>query len=220
VNQALIQALVAVGIMLLVGFPVHEFSHALAAYRLGDRTAQYMGRLTLDPRAHFDPLGAGMLAVSALLGGFFIGWAKPTPYNPVNLEGGRRGEAIVAAAGPFSNLVLAILGAVCIRIIIAVPVLFTSAVMTGAGSFVFGVIQFFVIINVFLFVFNLLPIPVIGLDGWKILLGVVSPLTAYRLRAMEAQYQQFVLMGLFVLILFGGAIISPITNAIITVLLG
>ncbi|HEX5465432.1 MAG TPA: site-2 protease family protein [Candidatus Limnocylindrales bacterium] len=215
----LMPPLTAVAIMLLVGFPVHEYSHALAAYRQGDRTAQYMGRLTLDPRVHFDPLGGFMLVASALLGGFFIGWAKPTPYNPVNLSGGRRGEAVVAAAGPASNLVMAILGAICVRIILAIPALL-PALTTPAGSFILNVLFYFVLINVFLFVFNLLPLPVIGLDGWKVLLGLVSPMTAYRLRQLEMQYQQFILIGLFALIFFGGYVISPISDAILNILLG
>src|SRR5688500_180673 len=101
--DAVVSALVAVIIMLLIGFPIHEFLHAWAAFRLGDNTARWQGRLTLDPRVHFDPVGGTLLAVTALLGavqgGFFaFGWAKPTPVNPMNLSGGRRGEALVAAA--------------------------------------------------------------------------------------------------------------------------
>lgn len=217
-SQTTIQALVAVAIMLLIGFPVHEFSHALAAYKLGDRTAQYMGRLTLDPRVHLDPFGSLLLLLGAF-GGFFIGWAKPTPYNPTNLAGGRRGEAIVAVAGPLSNLVLAILGALSLRIIMAVPAL-DQATASSAGSFVFFVIYFFVEINVFLFIFNLLPIPVISLDGWKVLLGLVNPMTAYRLRQFEAQSQQLVIVGIFVLLLFGGVVLGPIAGAIMRVLVG
>jgi len=98
-------AVIVVAIMLLVGLPVHEFSHALAAFRLGDGTAKLFGRLTLNPIAHFDPVGGTLLALtfigSAATGtplGF--GWAKPTPVNPLNLQNGRQGEAIVAAAGP------------------------------------------------------------------------------------------------------------------------
>ena len=85
--------------MLLVGFPVHEFAHAFAAYRLGDGTAKLFGRLTLNPIVHFDPIGGVLLAASFLAsqGAFAIGWAKPTPVNPNNLRGGRQGEAIVAA---------------------------------------------------------------------------------------------------------------------------
>jgi len=103
------ETLVAVAIFLLVGFPVHEFSHALVAYRLGDGTAKMFGRLTLNPIVHLDPVGSLILVASALLGsGFIIGWAKPTPVNPSMLRGGRRAEAWVAAAGPVSNLVMAI----------------------------------------------------------------------------------------------------------------
>src|SRR5712671_6942436 len=104
-------------VMLLVAFPIHEFSHALAAYRLGDGTARLMGRLTLDPRAHFDPTGGLLLVISVMFTGFGFGWAKPTPYNPMNLQGGRWGEAIVAAAGPISNLVLAIAASIPLRYI-------------------------------------------------------------------------------------------------------
>jgi hypothetical protein len=82
----------------VVGFPVHEFAHAFAAYRLGDNTARLFGRLTLNPVVHLDPMGAIVLVASAFFGPFFIGWAKPTPVNPAMLRGGR-GEAIVAAAG-------------------------------------------------------------------------------------------------------------------------
>ena len=87
--------------MLLIGLPVHEFSHAFVAYRLGDGTAKMFGRLTLNPIAHFDPVGGTLLALtfigSAASGGALgFGWAKPTPVNPRTLEGGARGEALVA----------------------------------------------------------------------------------------------------------------------------
>src|SRR3954469_1727015 len=105
-------------VMLGVAFPFHEFSHALAAYRLGDSTARLFGRLTLNPVTHFDPIGGSLMAISILLGGGF-GYAKPTPVNPRNLRYGRWGEAIVAAAGPLSNLVLAIAGSIPLRFIVA-----------------------------------------------------------------------------------------------------
>ena len=109
--EVILPAAIVVAIMLLVGLPVHEFSHALAAFRLGDGTAKLFGRLTLNPVAHFDPVGGTLLALtfigSAATGSALgFGWAKPTPVNPFNLAGGRRGEAMVAAAGPLSNLVL------------------------------------------------------------------------------------------------------------------
>ena len=98
-----IPAAIVVAIMLLIGLPVHEFSHALAAFRLGDGTAKMFGRLSLNPVVHFDPLGGTLLALTFIGSAFTgtaigFGWAKPTPVNPLNLDGGRRGEALVAAA--------------------------------------------------------------------------------------------------------------------------
>src|SRR5262245_53764294 len=118
--EELIVAGIVLAVMLLVAFPIHEFSHAFAAFQLGDQTARFMGRLTLDPRAHFDPTGGLLLAVSILISGgqFGFGWAKPTPYNPMNLRGGRWGEAIIAVAGPLSNFVLAVAGAIPLRYIL------------------------------------------------------------------------------------------------------
>ena len=149
------QVAVVLVIMLLVAFPVHEFAHALAAVQLGDGTPRLMGRLTLDPRAHFDPTGALLLTVSMIVG-VGIGWAKPTPYNPLNLRGGRWGEAIIAIAGPISNFVLAIAAALPLRYIYANG-------MEDQVPFIEGVLFTFVSINLLLMVFNLIPIP--PLDG-------------------------------------------------------
>ena len=108
----LVPKLILVAFFLLVGFPVHEFAHAFVAYRLGDGTAKLFGRLTLDPRAHFDPIGGMMVALTALLpGGLILGWAKPTPVNPANLRDRRNGEVWVSLAGPLSNLLMAAVGA-------------------------------------------------------------------------------------------------------------
>ena len=104
-------SLLAKAVILLVALPIHEFSHAFVAYRLGDDTAARRGRLTLNPLRHLDPLGSLMI--------FFVGfgWAKPVPVNPYNLRHGpRAGYALVAAAGPASNLLLAVLVAVLWRI--------------------------------------------------------------------------------------------------------
>ena len=211
-NPQLVPALIAVGVILLVGFPVHEFSHALAADRLGDRTARYLGRLSLDPRVHFDPLGAGLLALSAIVGGFFIGWAKPTPVNPSNLEGGHRGEAIVAAAGPASNLIMAALVAVALRLILGLGLLDPYA--GGAQNLLLLIIEYLVYINVFLFIFNLLPIP--PLDGYRVLLGLVSPRTAWQIR----RYEQYGLLLIVVVFFLGGPVIGPIATHIYDFLVG
>jgi len=203
-------ALIAVGIMLLVGFPVHEFSHALAAYRLGDSTAKLFGRLTLNPIVHFDPLGGALLVLSALGTGFFFGWAKPTPVNPMNLQGGRRGEAIVALAGPASNLIMAAAASIPLRYILNSPTL------VGLPAVVVNVVIFFVLINVFLGLFNLIPIP--PLDGYRVMLGLIDPRTAWQIRPILEQY------GLIILLVFlftvGGTIMGSLGSEIYHLLVG
>lgn len=212
--QDLLPVAIAVGIFLLVGFPVHEFSHAFAAFKLGDSTARWQGRLTLNPIVHFDPLGGGLLALSALIGGFFIGWAKPTPVNPYNLAYGRRGEAIVAVAGPLSNLVMAAAVAIPMRLILMSPELRADVFANDIAFFVFTVAYTFVSINVFLMIFNLLPIP--PLDGWKALLGLVDARTAYTLR----QYEQYGFILIVVIFLVGGRYVGAIATTLINILLG
>lgn len=213
VDQALFERLAAVGLIILVGFPVHEFSHAWAANTMGDSTARYMGRLTLDPRVHFDPLGGIMLLAGAVLG-FLIGWAKPTPVNPYNLRGGRRGEALVALAGPVSNLIMAAAVAIPLRLIAADPGLAGQIAANPAADFALGVAAWFVIINVILFVFNFLPIP--PLDGWRMLMGVVDARTAYSLR----QFEQYGLLLLIGLLIFGQRLLGDLINAVLSFLVG
>ncbi len=207
---------IVVAIMLLVGFPVHEFAHALAAYRLGDSTAKLFGRLTLNPIVHFDPLGGILLAVSFIGAGFGFGWAKPTPVNPANLEGGPRGEAIVAAAGPISNLILAIMVAVPLRYLEANPALYT-AVPPPAIT----IMALFIYINLVLMVFNLLPIP--PLDGSKVLFAFLSPRQTYQWRPVLEQYGFILLLLLFFFPpggSIGSQILVPILNGLFDLLVG
>ncbi|MGH3073354.1 MAG: site-2 protease family protein [Gaiellales bacterium] len=205
--------LIVAGVMLLFGFPVHEFSHAFAADRLGDRTARYLGRLSLDPRRHFDPVGGIVLIITALAG-VPIGWAKPTPVNPSNLAYGHRGEALVALAGPTSNLVMAAVAAISVRIVEASPSALQAISTSDIPHFLYSVLVVFVFINVLLFVFNLLPVP--PLDGWAVLKGLVSPRTAFQLRQVE-QYGIFLLVAVFFV---GGRIIFPIADRIFGLLTG
>ncbi len=219
-SEAILPAAIVVAIMLLVGLPVHEFSHALAAYRLGDGTAKLFGRLTLNPIAHFDPIGGTLLALtfigSAATGGALgFGWAKPTPVNPMNLEGGRRGEAIVAAAGPLSNLVLAIAGAIPFRFLLANPQL------AGPDSMLFQVLLYFIYINLLLMIFNLIPIP--PLDGSKVLFAFLDRRTEYQVRPFLEQYGFFILLAVLIFPpgnSIGSQIISPIIDGIFRFLVG
>ncbi|MBI2776175.1 MAG: site-2 protease family protein [Chloroflexi bacterium] len=172
--------IIAAALVLLVALPFHEFSHALAAYRLGDGTAKLLGRLTLNPLAHLDPLGAILILVAG------FGWAKPTPYNPFNLRGGRNGEAIVAVAGPFSNLVLATAAAIPYRYIVLTGMEVPIVALT--------ILEFFISINVLLMVFNLIPLP--PLDGSKVLYALVDQQTSFRLRATLDQYGPMILLAL------------------------
>jgi Zn-dependent protease len=218
--DAILPATIVVAIMLLVGFPVHEFSHALAAYRLGDGTAKLFGRLTLNPIAHFDPVGGILLAVtfigSAASGSAFgFGWAKPTPVNPMNLRYGRYGEAIVAAAGPLSNLVLAVAGAIPLRYLIANPELAVQVIL------LVQILDLFVIINIVLMLFNLIPIP--PLDGSKMLFAFLDRRTEYRIRPILEQYGFVILIVLFFLPpggSIGGRVFVPVLNAIYGFLVG
>lgn len=186
------EKLIVIAIFLLVAFPVHEFAHAAAARYLGDSTAKLFGRMTLNPIVHFDRIGGLMTVFSVLLGGFLIGWAKPTPVNRANLRDRRNGEVLVALAGPASNVVMAIIGAIVFRTLVAVDVRPPDLVIYS--------LYLFVVYNIALGIFNLLPFP--PLDGSTILFRFLPARYAWELRPMLAQYG-FVVLILFVLVLSG-----------------
>lgn len=193
-EQFLVERLIAAGLIILIAFPFHEFFHALAAYRLGDATAKLLGRLTLNPVVHFDPMGGILLIVSSLIG-FGIGWAKPTPVNVSNLQGGRTGDAIVAMAGPVSNLILATA--------FALPLRYIESTGLDVPLQVLNVLGLFVFINIALFVFNL--IPIVPLDGSHVLFALMNPQTAWRYRPVLTQYGPILLLvSAFLPILPGG----------------
>lgn len=146
---------------LIVAITIHEFSHALAADKLGDPTPRSFGRLSLNPLVHADPFGTFLLPLmSAFTGIPTIGWAKPVPIDPFNFRHPKRDEIIVSLAGPLSNLSLALICSLSIR--------FVSPL-----SFLGSVLSYLILINISLFVFNLLPIP--PLDGSKVFLNLLSP---------------------------------------------
>ena len=204
------ELIIAVAMILLISFPVHEFSHALAAYRLGDGTAKMMGRLTLNPIAHFDPLGAALLCISAVFGRG-IGWAKPTPVNPNMLRYGSTGQAIVAFAGPASNLIIAAIVAIPLRYVLH------STLYDDVPLVVLNTMYTFVGINIGLFVFNLIPVP--PLDGSQILLAALDPSTRYTLGPALMQYGPLILLVLIFTGVFG-IILGPVIDAVLRVLVG
>jgi Zn-dependent protease len=213
VQQHPIAAIAVIAFFLLLAFPVHEFAHAFAAYRLGDGTAKLFGRLTLNPVAHFDQVGGTMLVLSVLITGFPFGFAQ-TPVNPRNLRG-RHGDAIVAVAGPISNLIMAAVFAIPLRIMLASPDLIVSFPQ------VFDILYYIVQFSIILGLFNLIPIP--PLDGGAILFSYLPPRTAWQLRPMLAQYG-FLLLILLIIPLGGqsilGRVLLPITQAVFGVLVG
>jgi Zn-dependent protease len=174
--------LLAMIVILLFGFPIHELSHAWVAYRLGDNTAKHQGRLTLNPLKHLDPLGSIMLLVTQA-----IGWARPVPVNPYHLRYGPRvGHAIVSAAGPASNLLMAAF----------VAILWRLGVFQGMPFAVQQFVFIWVGVNAALFLFNLIPLA--PLDGSAVLTGLVGARGAELLRPLQT-YGPFILMGLFLL---------------------
>jgi Zn-dependent protease len=169
---------ILVAIFLGVAFPVHEFSHAAVAYMRGDATAKLLGRLTLNPIVHFDRIGGLMVVFSIFFGGFVIGWAKPTPVNTANLKDRRNDEVLVALAGPASNLLMAIIGAFVIRLVVALHISLPGLVEYA--------LSMFVVFNLFLMIFNLIPVP--PLDGGTLLFRFLPVQQAWQLRPILAQY--------------------------------
>ncbi len=165
---------------------IHEVAHGYAAYLQGDNTAKFAGRLTLNPLPHIDPFGSVLLPLILLLTGspMIIGWAKPVPFNPYNLRNQRWGEALVAIAGPGSNLLIAVVFGVVVRFGL-LGVTLTASLLQP--------FLYIVLINLVLATFNLVPIP--PLDGSKILFSLF-PASFIQIRTFYEKY------GFFLLIIF------------------
>jgi len=193
-------------IILIMSVVVHEVSHGYAANSLGDPTARLAGRLTLNPFRHVDLFGSIIVPfVTYFLGGFVLGWAKPVPYNPYNLKGGKWSEIAVAAAGPASNILLALIFGFMIRF----GVLYQTIPMSAVN-----IATIIVLINLVLAVFNLIPIA--PLDGSKILFGLL-PDRLYKVREFMEKYQ-LVLVLIFIFFLW--QVIFPVVLWFFTLITG
>lgn len=182
---------ILVALALVVSISIHEFAHAFIADRLGDPTPRHLGRLTLNPLSHLDPIGSIMLIVAG------FGWGKPVPINPFNLKNPIRGQALVALAGPVSNFILAATLAFVLNVIKINP-------GPVAGSFLYLVILY----NLFLGFFNLIPFG--PLDGFKIVQGFLPG----NLAVQWAEMERFGILILLLLVFTNssGRFLSPLVD--------
>lgn len=191
--------------ILIMSIVIHEVSHGYAARALGDHTAEYEGRLTLNPLKHLDPVGSFLVPLmSYAFGGFIFGWAKPVPYNPYNLRPSRWSEALVAIAGPVSNLSVALFFSLLLRV----------GVGSWAGEAFVGVTVLVIFINIFLAVFNLVPIP--PLDGSKVLFTLFPE----RFGDIRAFFERYGLFLLLIFIFSIGHLITPVAIGVFRLMTG
>lgn len=184
-------------VILIMSVVIHELSHGYMADYLGDQTPRLQGRLTLNPIKHLDLFGSVILPLllAILNTGFIFGWAKPVEYNPYNIKDKRKGEFLIAAAGPLSNIFIAIVFGTIIR--------FAVTAATVNAQFI-EICTYIVIINIILAIFNLIPLP--PLDGSKLLFAIL-PNQYGRLRMTLETYAPFFV---FIVVFFLWQIVSPV----------
>ena len=184
-------------VVLLIAIPVHECAHAWVSYRLGDPTAKAMGRLTLNPIRHFDPIGGLCLLLTG------IGWAKPVPIDVRYYEDRKKGMALSALAGPVSNILMAFLALIIMKIV-------RAAYLGGSPTmflyYTYVVFSYIVLINIHLGVFNLIPIP--PFDGSRIFLQFLPEKIYFGIM----KYERYIFIGLF-LLLYLGVLSVPLSYA-------
>lgn len=201
-------------VALIASIVLHEMAHGYAANWLGDPTARLEGRLSLNPLVHLDPIGSILVPALLFFGnaGFLFGWAKPVPYNPYNLSDQRYGEAKVAFAGPLTNLAIALLFSVLLRV---------HDVLQLPGAFV-DIASYVVYINILLAFFNLIPIP--PLDGSKIVTALLPYKMAESYRSFTRWFEQYgliaTLLFIFIFINVFWAPFSLLVSQVFTVFTG
>lgn len=189
---------------------LHEVAHGWVALKCGDRTAQMMGRLTVNPVKHIDPIGTILVPVALFfLGGFIFGWAKPVPVTWRNLKNPRRDAALVALAGPAANILMALFWAIVWKI---------ATMSSGSSIYIASIFVFMgqvgVFINIVLMILNLLPIP--PLDGSRVVSTLLPPRASWRFNQVEP-YGFFILLGLLATGLLG-KILSPLVMGLVAVI--
>ncbi len=194
--SGLVQFFAAAAIPILFGITLHEVAHGWMARRFGDRTAEMLGRLTVNPLKHIDPLGTVVVPLlMAWLGGFIFGWAKPVPVNPRNLRNPKQSMIAVAAAGPMANLLMALGWALILRVLLLADPSAETRLL-----FFIEMARIGIFFNLLLAVFNLFPIP--PLDGGRVLRGLVPESIGTRIDAVEP-YGLIILVALLAFGLLG-----------------
>lgn len=200
---SLIQYAAVAALPLLFAITLHEVAHGWMARRYGDHTAEMLGRLSLNPIRHIDPVGTVLVpGILLFLGGFIFGWAKPVPVDARNLRNPKRDMAVVAAAGPLANLGMALIWALIAKIGL---MLAAVSPWVSVPLILMGKVGIF--LNLILMVLNLLPLP--PLDGGRVLVGLLPDRYAVKLAAIEP-YGFFILIGLLVTGYLGKIIGPPI----------